>query len=73
MLPAGGRVLIVEAVIEPGNEPFGKLLDLAMLALPGGKERTAEEYRALYAADGFRLTRIVPARAGVSIIEGVRV
>ncbi len=74
VLPAGGRVLIVETVIEPGNEPsFGKLLDLAMLALPGGKERTAEEYRALYAAGGFRLTRIVPARAGVSIIEGVRV
>jgi hypothetical protein len=73
VLPAGGRVLVVECVLEPGNEPsFGKMLDLTMLALPGGKERTAEEYRALFAANGFRLARIVPTRVDVSVIEGVR-
>jgi len=66
-----GRLLVVEGVIEPGNVPsFGKLLDLTMLTIPGGKERTEEEYRRLYEAGGFRLTRIVPTGADVSVIEG---
>ena len=73
VLPKGGRVMVVETVIEPGNEPsFGKLLDLTMLVLPGGKERTAEEYRVLFESSGFRLNRIVPTRAEVSVVEGVR-
>jgi ubiquinone/menaquinone biosynthesis C-methylase UbiE len=66
-----GRVLVVESVIPPGNDPaFGKLLDLAMLVIPGGEERTQEEYQKLYEAAGFRLTRIVPTEAEVSVIEG---
>lgn len=65
------RLLVVESVIPRGNAPsFGKLLDLTMLLIPGGQERTAEEYENLYAAAGFRLTRIVPTRAEVSVIEG---
>jgi hypothetical protein len=43
-----------------------------MLVIPGGKERTADEYRTLYESSGFRLTRIVPTSAEVSVIEGVR-
>lgn len=67
----GGRLLVVEGVIEPGNDPsFGKLLDLAMLVIPGGKERTEEEYRKLYEAGGFRLAKIVPTKGEVSVIEG---
>jgi len=66
-----GRLLVVESVIPPGNDPgFGKLLDLNMLLIPGGKERTESEYRELYAAAGFRLTRIVPTQSDVSVIEG---
>jgi hypothetical protein len=66
-----GRLLVVEGVIPPGNDPsFSKLLDLTMLVVPGGKERTEDEYRALYQAAGFNLTRIVPTRAEVSVIEG---
>jgi hypothetical protein len=66
-----GQLLVVEGVIPPGNDPsFGKLLDLTMLVIPGGKERTEEEYRKLYEAGGFHLTRIVPTKAGVSVIEG---
>ncbi len=69
-----GRLLLIESVILPGNEPdFGKLLDLNMLVIPGGKERTEPQYRALYEAAGFRLQRIVPTAAGVSVIEGVPV
>jgi len=65
------RLLVVEGVIAPGNEPsFSKLLDLTMLTIPGGKERTEEEFRKLYESSGFRLTRIVPTKAEVSVIEG---
>ncbi len=67
----GGKLLVVEIVIPPGNEPsFGKLMDLTMLVIPGGEERTAEEYRRLYGAAGFRLTRIVPTQTEVCVIEG---
>lgn len=70
-LPANGRLLVSESVIPPGNDPFfGKLLDLNMLVIPGGQERTAAEYEALFAKAGFRLTRIVPTSTELSIIEG---
>ena len=73
-MPPDGRLLIIEMVIQPGNDPsFGKLLDLEMLVLPGGRERTAEEFRALFASAGFELTQITPTAAPVSILEGVPV
>ena len=49
---------------------MGKFLDLTMLLIPGGKERTEVEYRALFESAGFRLTRIVPTATEVSVIEG---
>jgi hypothetical protein len=65
------RLLVVESVIPPGNDFFfAKFLDLTMLTTPGGKERTEEEYRELYQASGFRLARMVPTKADVSVIEG---
>lgn len=70
-LPDDGRLLVVETVVPPANDwSFVKLLDLAMLAIPGGEERTAEEYRKLFQTAGFELTRIVPTTADVSVIEG---
>jgi hypothetical protein len=67
----GGRLLLVEGVVPPGNDPsFTKLMDLNMLLIPGGQERTEEEYRKLYAAAGFKLKRIAPTRTEVSVIEG---
>jgi hypothetical protein len=64
------KLLVVESVIPPGNEPFGgKFLDLVMLLIPGGKERTEEEYRALLGKVGFELTWVVPTGTEVSIIE----
>ena len=72
-MPAHGRLLVVESVIPPGNEPFaGKFLDLVMLMIPGGKERTEDEYRALFAQAGFELNRIVPTGTEVSVIEAVK-
>ena len=68
-----GKLLVIESVIPPGNEPFGgKFLDLVMLLIPGGKERTLEEYRTLFGNAGFELTRVVPTGAEVSIIEAVK-
>jgi len=73
-IPAHGKLLVIETVIPPGNYPsFAKLLDLTMLVIPGGIERTEAEYRELFAASGFRLERIVPTAAGVDVIEGVPV
>jgi hypothetical protein len=66
----GGRVLLVESVIPPGNVPdFGKLLDLEMMLLPGGRERTEQEFRDLFAAAGFELTRVIPTQSPLSVIE----
>ncbi len=68
-----GRLLLVEGVVTPGNEPsFTKLLDLTMLTIPGGKERTENEFRKLYESSGFHLTRIVPTKGEVSVIEGLK-
>lgn len=65
---------MVESIIPPGNEPnFAKLLDLAMLVIPGGQERTESEYRSLFARGGFELRRIVPTSADVSVLESVKV
>ena len=70
-LGQGGKLLVVEGVVPPGNEPsVSKFFDLAMMVLPGGMERTQEEYRQLLEAAGFRLTRIVPTRTWVSVMEG---
>jgi hypothetical protein len=70
-MSSASRLLVIESVIPPGNEPFpGKFLDLHMLLIPGGKERTANEYRTLLERAGFELTRIVPTGAEVSILEG---
>lgn len=72
-LPAHGKLLVVESVIPAGNEPFGgKFLDLVMLLIPGGKERTAAEYRDLFQRGGFELRRIVPTGTEVSILEAVK-
>ncbi|MBI5686949.1 MAG: methyltransferase [Verrucomicrobia bacterium] len=68
-----GKLLVIEAVLPPGNAPFfHKWLDLTMLVVTGGRERTEGEYRALYEAAGFRLTRIIPTASEMSVIEGVR-
>lgn len=68
-----GRLLLVEAVVPPGSEPhFSKFIDLNMLVMTGGRERTEGEYRTLFESSGFRLTRIIPTESPMSIIEGER-
>jgi predicted O-methyltransferase YrrM len=73
-MPAGGRLLVVESLLPPGNAPsFAKSQDVNMLANLGGRERTEAEYRALYAAAGFTLTSTIPAHGELHVIEGVPV
>ena len=65
-----GRLLLLEAVLQPGNQPdLGKLVDLEMLMMPGGKERSEAEFTALFKSAGFALTRVVPTKSPLSIIE----
>ena len=66
----GGRVILLESVLTPANQPdFGKLIDLEMLLMPGGRERTSEEFHALFERAGFAVTRIVPTKSPLSVIE----
>ena len=69
-----GTLLVVERLMPARveDDPAAILADLHMLALTGGRERSEAEYRALLAAAGFTLTRVIPTRSRVSIIEGVR-
>jgi O-methyltransferase domain/Dimerisation domain len=57
------RVILMESVVAPGNEPhFAKWLDLEMMLLPGGKERSEAEFAKLFEGAGFRLTRVLPTK-----------
>jgi hypothetical protein len=69
-----GKLLLVERVLGPLNEPDrGRLMDLMMLMGPGGLERTEDDYRRLLAAAGFQLARVVPTAGPLSLIEGIPV
>ena len=66
----GGRIILLESVLASSNEPdFGKLIDLEMLLMPGGRERTADEFRELFQRAGFTVTKIVPTKSPLSVIE----
>jgi hypothetical protein len=65
--PAEARLLIVDSVVAPGNEPSGaKWLDLLILALLGGRERTQAQWRELLEVGGF-----TPVRFHQALIEAV--
>lgn len=71
-LNPGGKLLVVDHVLHAGNEfDPGKFLDLEMLIFPGGHERTEAQFRDLLTAGGWKLNRIIPTPAGMSIVEGV--
>jgi hypothetical protein len=69
-LVRSGTLLLIEPVIEPGNQPSpAKLLDLQMLVVTGGRQRTRAEYAELLESAGFRLARVVGTDSGESVIE----
>jgi hypothetical protein len=72
-----GTLLIVEGIYPPRIDQSldgrsAAANDVNMLVNTGGRQRSEAEFRALYEAAGFRLTRIVPTPIGVSVIEGRR-
>ena len=68
-----GKVILIENVISPGNEPhFAKWLDIAMLTLTGGRERTQAEFAGLFSQAGLRLSRVVPTKSPVCVVEAVK-
>jgi SAM-dependent methyltransferase len=65
-----GRLLIVESVMPADDTPHpARMLDMLMLMLTGGRERTEAEYAELLERAGFRLARVIPTRSPVSVIE----
>ena len=73
-MPEHSRLLLVENVIPPGNDPhMGKMIDVNMMVMLGGRERIEPEYRALLEETGFKLSKIVPTRSNLSIIEATPV
>jgi hypothetical protein len=64
-----GRLLVVEVIVNPPNQPGGKVGDVFMLVRTGGRNRTEEEYRALLASGGFDTTRVIRTESDLSIIE----
>jgi hypothetical protein len=72
MIP-GSKLLVLEAVIPPGNEfSISKLLDLEVFVIGGGRERTEGEFRDLLEASGFKLSQIILTKESISVIEGIR-
>jgi O-methyltransferase domain len=72
-LGSRGKLLVIERIIPPGNEPFfGKLADLNLLVMYKGRHRTEGEYRSLFARAGFELSRVIPTNSPTefSVIEG---
>lgn len=66
------KLLIVEAVIPPGNAPsFHKFMDLNMMVMLGGRERTEAEYRTLLASSGFEMTGVNPTHTEMKVIEAI--
>src|SRR6266516_2060982 len=73
------RVLIIQQVMPPPGAEVasetlfhGVMSELNMLAVGGGRERTAAEYSALLEAAGLKLTRVVPTQSLMSVVEGMR-
>jgi O-methyltransferase domain len=76
-MPAHGKLLIVEGVYPPRIDQSlasggAAANDVNMLVATGGRQRSEAEFRSLYDAAGFILTRIVPTQARVAVIEGAR-
>lgn len=71
-MAAEGRLLIIEAMIAPRNEPsFSKLLDLHMMVVTGGHGRTKAELNELFHKAGFTLSNVIATSSPAWVIEGM--
>jgi hypothetical protein len=77
VLPATGRVLVIERIIPDRTEPGGRdavvsdihMTDLNMMVMTSGRERTLTEYRGLFDRAGLALVRVVPTRTAMNVME----
>jgi hypothetical protein len=70
VIPETGRLLLVECVVPPGNDPSAsKDFDITMMTFPGGMERTELEFKALLDRAGFKMTSVTPTATMVSVVE----
>jgi hypothetical protein len=68
-----GKMILIELTIVPGNDPgLAKWIDLEMLAMSGGRERTESEYAELFAKAGLRLARVLRSPSPACVIEAVK-
>jgi ubiquinone/menaquinone biosynthesis C-methylase UbiE len=68
-----GKLLLIEMVVSEGNQPdLSKFMDLEMMVMTGGRERTEAEFNSLLAASGFKLTRVIRTTSPLCVIEAVR-
>ena len=68
--PSGATVLVIETILPEGPEPhWAKTLDVVMLALTGGRERTTDEYGSLLGSAGMDVVRVIPTVTAFSVIE----
>ena len=68
--PAHAKLLVIETLVpdDPGPD-WSKMLDIHMLVLLGGRQRTRQEYETLLTRSGFRFQRQIDTGAGISILE----
>ena len=67
-----GRLLVAEYVIGPGYaSPDGELMDLTMMVMNGGRERTRDEFSSIFATAGFRLTSVTATATPLCMLEGI--
>jgi hypothetical protein len=72
--PQGAKLLLVESVVEEDDSPStSKVMDLNMLVMTGGKERTAKEYSELFDKTGFKFIAVHPTQSPLQIVEAVRI
>jgi hypothetical protein len=68
----GGRILVADLVIPRGNTLHpGKIMDVSMMVMTGGRERTREEFAEVFRRSALRLRRTYPVGGTVSIVEAV--
>ncbi|WP_437669737.1 methyltransferase [Sorangium sp. So ce131] len=73
VMKPSGRVLVIEAVIPSGSEDhFGKWLDLNMMVVTGGRERTEAEFAALFEGAGLELAGVFGSPTALSVIEATK-
>jgi hypothetical protein len=71
MRPTSTLIVVDHVVGPPNNSPEGKFLDLTMMVMTGGRERTREEFAALFAKSGLRVKSIAATATPLSVIEAV--